>query len=655
MVLTSLDTGALMGMCSKDQLDLLDSVDRLRSLGIDHYVSLPQIIVCGDQSSGKSSVLEAISGVSFPVKSNLCTRFPTELVLRQADLEKINVSIVPHNSRAKAERESLADFKEALNADFGGLPDLVEKAKVAMGITKNGKAFSSDLLRVEISGPKHPHLTIVDLPGLIHSETKDQSAADVSLIQGLVNSYMKEKRCVILAVVSAKNDYANQIVLTLARKFDPDGKRTLGVITKPDTLIPSSPSEKTYIALAQNQDINFRLGWHVLKNMDSDKGETTLVDRDAKELEFFSQGAWQNLPRSLLGIEKLRNRLSKVLLGQIAEELPSLVNEIETKAESCQILLDNLGSPRTSSDEQREYLFHVSQRFQMLAKAAIDGTYNDSFFGDGKKQEGYQKRFRAVLQNLNSKFAQELTQRGHYVEITEGVLDDTPSIPHSIVESEKDEAEEGENTQYKSFISQETYLSRVNDLMKRTQGRELPGTYNPMIVADLFYEQSQPWGAIVKAHINEAWRAASLFIRHVVTHVADESTAEALIREVLDPAMNNILSKLNEKMTELLDSHRQKCHPITYNHDFIQTLQQIRSKRMKKEFNRVLAKFFGYNGVNLDSVYCKEKNYNLENLATSLVLSIVQETTNRTALEAMDCMTAYYEVSFFSFLSRPRA
>ena len=82
MVLKPFQTDALNGLYSEDQLDLLDSVDCLRSQGISHYVSLPQIIIYGDQSSGKSSMLEAISGISFPVKSNLSTRFPTELVLR---------------------------------------------------------------------------------------------------------------------------------------------------------------------------------------------------------------------------------------------------------------------------------------------------------------------------------------------------------------------------------------------------------------------------------------------------------------------------------------------------------------------------------------------------------------------------------------------
>ena len=76
------------------------------------YISLPQIIVCGDQSSGKSSVLEAISGVGFPVKSNLCTRFPTELVLRKHLHVGVRVSIVPHQTRSDVGQRLLGDFYE---------------------------------------------------------------------------------------------------------------------------------------------------------------------------------------------------------------------------------------------------------------------------------------------------------------------------------------------------------------------------------------------------------------------------------------------------------------------------------------------------------------------------------------------------------------
>lgn len=75
---------------------------------------------------------------------------------------------------------------------------------------------------------------------------KQQSASNVELVQDIVQSYMKEARSIILAVVSAKNDYANQIVLKLARAADKKGNRTLGVITKPDTLMAGSESEAMY-------------------------------------------------------------------------------------------------------------------------------------------------------------------------------------------------------------------------------------------------------------------------------------------------------------------------------------------------------------------------------------------------------------------------
>ncbi|KAL5322938.1 hypothetical protein ACEPPN_010918 [Leptodophora sp. 'Broadleaf-Isolate-01'] len=159
-------------------------------------------------SSGKSSVLEALSGVPFPTKSNLCTRFPIELVLRKTSHIGVSVSIIPHESRSESKQLSLGGFHKKLD-DFNRLLTLIENAKAALAISIHGRAFSKDLLRVEVSGPDRPHLIIVDLPGLIHSETKQQSASDVKLVKVVVQSYIKEPRSIILAVLSAKNDYAN--------------------------------------------------------------------------------------------------------------------------------------------------------------------------------------------------------------------------------------------------------------------------------------------------------------------------------------------------------------------------------------------------------------------------------------------------------------
>ncbi|KAF1994756.1 hypothetical protein P154DRAFT_501389 [Amniculicola lignicola CBS 123094] len=625
MVLKPFDNDILDGLCSKDQLDLLDSVDRLRSQGIDHYVSLPQIIVCGDQSSGKSSVLEAISGVSFPVKSNLCTRFPTELILRKTPNFGVSVSIVAHHSHSKSERASLSNFRETLDS-FDALPELIEKAKTAMAIGSFGRAFSKDLLRIEVSGPDRPHLTIVDLPGLIHSETKQQSTTDIELVQDVVKSYMQEPRSIILAVVSAKNDYANQIVLKLARAVDKTGTRTLGVITKPDTLIPGSDSEAMYVSLAQNLDVEFRLGWHVLKNMDSETGSWSLPRRDENERGFFLEGIWTTLPDSILGIVLLRERLSKLLLSQIAAELPSLIDEIELKSTACRAQLQKLGQPRTTIEEQRLYLLTLGQVSQSLTKAAVDGTYNDPFFGDAKTNTGYQKRIRAVIQNLNHSFAETLAREGHRYAVYNSPSEAPSRTPGSNVRT----------------ITRAKFLDRIEDLMKRTRGRELSGTFNPMIITDLFLEQSQPWEALARSHIEKVADAVRNFLKHLISHIADSSTFGTIFQTLVKPAIEQIVKDLVVKTAELLAPH-QRGHPITYNHYFTETVQKVRKERSRAEFTRVIQNFFGIESLD-QPASLRYGTVNYRSLLDVLMACNEPDMDRYACSEALDCMQAYYKV-----------
>ncbi|CAG8006506.1 unnamed protein product [Penicillium salamii] len=627
MTLTDFKSDALDALCTQEQLDLLDSVDTLRSQGISHYVSLPQIIVCGDQSSGKSSVLEAISGVSFPVKSSLCTRFPTELVLRKNSQVGVRVSIVPHHSRSETEQQSLGSFCEQLDG-FDGLAILIEKAKAAMGISTHGKAFSNDLLRVEISGPDRPHLTIVDLPGLIHSETRQQSAADVELVQSVVQSYMSQPRSIILAVVSAKNDFANQIILRLARDADPSGNRTLGVITKPDILVAGSESEASFISLAKNQDVEFRLGWHVLKNMDSERGHWELSERNIQEWKFFSQGIWADMPRSLVGVNTLRPRLSKLLLGQIADELPSLIEEINAKSDTCRVQLGKLGQPRATLDTQRSYLFQIGQLFQSLVKTAVDGTYNEPFFEHAQTDIGYKRRIRAVIQNLNAEFASNVARYGHYRQLD--TLEEVDSLGEHQVQTSRDD-----------------YLAEIGLLLERTRGRELPGTYDPMITRDLFQDQSQPWERISRNHVLATWAPAKEFLQQVVIHVADEATSTALFDKVIVPALTELRRALEQGTSELLIPHQQR-HPITYNHYFTETLQHTRTDRQKEQLCEALKRHF--NVGRLSSAHAVDYSIDLRALLDSLTQSTVPNMTQFASEEALDCMLAYYKVALKRFV-----
>ncbi len=609
---------------SSDQLKLLDEIDRLRSQGISYYVSLPQLIVCGDQSSGKSSSLEAVSGISFPTKDNLCTRFATEVILRKARDVNVAVSIVPSQTRPEAECRRLLGFREMLD-NLQEFPSLVEKANDMMGISATGNAFSNDVLRVEVSGPDRPHLTIVDLPGLIHSENKVQSTADVALVLGMVRQYMENKRSIILAVISAKNDYANQIILKLAKEVDPTGGRTLGIITKPDTLSVGSESEAGFVSLARNEDVNFRLGWHVLRNRDYESRNSTTEARDNAEIQFFSQGIWQDLSRQAVGIVTLRERLSKVLLDQIKAELPSLVDDIQNGVEECQSKLTKLGGRRTTLDEQRIFLLHISQSFQALCRAAVEGTYGDPFFGDPRLDEGYNKRLRAVVQNLNLEYAEDMRLRGHHREI---------------VDSAK--------RMRGWMVTRDDFIDEIRDLLKTSRGRELPGMFNPLIVGDIFYEQSKPWEGIARDHLQSTWNAVKTFLELTLAHLTDDITTDNLFREVVEPKMNQKVKQVQDKLQELM-AQNQKGHPITYNHYFTGTIQKVRRERMEKEVMGRLQKLVGNDVKRPIKSSDTLDDLNAGGLQVSSLLSALSpsneaEMDRYACSEILLCMEAYYKV-----------
>lgn len=99
----------------------------------------------------------------------------------------------------------------------------------------------------------------------------------------LVKSYTKNPRCIILAVITAKNSFSEQIILKRARELDPEGFRTLGIIMKPDTLVNGSVGETSFLSLARNEKFDFKHGWHVVKNQDTTKGGFDPANQDREE------------------------------------------------------------------------------------------------------------------------------------------------------------------------------------------------------------------------------------------------------------------------------------------------------------------------------------------------------------------------------------
>jgi hypothetical protein len=126
------DTGFLEELQTDEQRRILDTVAQVRKCGLESVLSLPQLVVCGDQSAGKSSVLEALTEIPFPRNDNLCTRFATEIILRRAPNDSLTIKIIPDSQRPTDEQTSLKGFEESIT-DFDELPEIMGMAMDIMG------------------------------------------------------------------------------------------------------------------------------------------------------------------------------------------------------------------------------------------------------------------------------------------------------------------------------------------------------------------------------------------------------------------------------------------------------------------------------------------------------------------------------------------
>lgn len=505
----------------------------------------------------------------------------------------------------------------------------MEKAKEAMGLSTPGsdRVFSTDVLRVELSGPQQPHLTMVDLPGLFEAGNRDQSDEDAEIVKSLVRSYMRSPRSIIMAVVSAKSDFNLQSVTKHARNLDPEGMRTLGLITKPDILDEGSDSERAYLATARNNDVKFRLGWHVLRNREFSSKTSSTAERDQKESEFFSKGVWASLDPAHCGIFALRPRLSHILRDQILTELPNVLADVEAGINDCKSRLEKLGASRGTLQEQRQYLLHVSRFFCMHIKDAIQGMYNDAFFGAADTREGYRKRLRAVLQNTLSTFADTMWKEGHSVKIVES--------------NDQDKGQDASgNTEWPRKMSRSQYADKVKSLMIRSRGSELPGTYNPLIIGELFKEQCKPWEGLVYQLASDILDAAQFTIKSALDYLTDENTVAGLLHEIINPQLYNLTGTLKEKIVEILEPHK-SGHPITYNHYLTKNVQKAQTQRQRQKLEKVLEGFVGVGEV---TTGVDAFRFDAYKLLSKLVESTEVDMDRYASYAATDTMEAYYKV-----------
>lgn len=541
-----------------NERSLLDQIDQLRRSGIDEFVNLPQVVAVGAQSAGKSSVLEAISGLDFPRSESKCTRFAIEIRLRRSKEEKRSICIIPAKDRSEKHRARIAKFNAMVdtNCDFTNLMGL---AFDAMDIKDNSGRFSSkDILRVEKSGPTQSHLTIVDLPGLIQTSSLSQSQEDIDDIKAISEHYMKNPRTIILAIVSAAYDFANQSVIQLAKKHDPVGVRTIGVITKPDKAEGTRIDE--YVDLAKNRHIKLNLGWHVVRNRTLHESHFTARQRRQAELQFFTNEKWRSLKKTDVGVDNLRVKLSHQQQRHFRNEIPKVQIEIAQELEECNRELENLGQGKETEEQMRVELQRLCGESSKLIDLAVEGNYKDpNFFPRATAGEKTPiERLRVCVVEQNSQFAHDIRHFGRKIDLTD---DADAKCTNGSVES----SARRRMTRYE-YIQEE-----VRPLMKQSTGQELEGDINPLIVYELFQGYSIDWSFFAQAHKTEVEKLCDEFLTKIVDYLWPEYMRGNLRLVMLDPHIKRLVADATEEARRIYKDRERYVR--SYDPDFLERIK----------------------------------------------------------------------------------
>ncbi|RBR12331.1 uncharacterized protein FIESC28_08670 [Fusarium coffeatum] len=361
--------------------DLLTTVNKLQDLVFNTIGSdsldLPQIVVVGSQSAGKSSVLENIVGRDFlPRGAGICTRRPLILQLINVDDDENapDPSADPYRSPGAARRSEWAEFHHIPNRRFNDFGDVKREIENETSrVAGNNKGINRQPINLKIYSPHVLNLTLVDLPGLTKVPIGDQPTDIEKQTRNLISEYIAKPNSIILAVSPANVDIVNSEALKLARHVDPLGRRTIGVLTKVDLMDHGTNA----LDILSGRVYPLKLGFIGVVNRSQQdiQGNKPMEDALQAETDFFKHHpAYRNIS-TRCGTHYLAKTLNTTLMGHIRERLPDIKARLNTLMGQTQQELASYGDMHFSGKEHRgSLILQQMTRFANSFISSIDGT-----------------------------------------------------------------------------------------------------------------------------------------------------------------------------------------------------------------------------------------------------------------------------------------
>lgn len=282
------------------------------------------------------------------------------------------------------------------------------------------------------------------------------------------------------------------------------------------------------------------------------KNGVTIEERHVNEENFFMTYPWSTLPKDRVGIKPLKSFLGKLLYEHIRSEFPALVRDIETRHTESLEELEELGTPRQSPSEQRQYLTKVVNAYQLAVTKALSGTYPSGL------SPQHPLKLRMHAHTANTAFLNRIGSEGHAYQFMQ--------------------ADDSADPAYKSDKSGSIY-QWIRDWYRESRGAELPGTVNPAVVSSLFRQQSEGWVEIASSHLSNVEKIVTNFNDALFLNTIPDDRIRANVIDHMEPLISAGMKAAEDELGKILNDEREGTL-LTFNKLFETTLNAARLSRI---------------------------------------------------------------------------
>lgn len=359
----------------EDMIPLLNKLQDLvfNTIGTDS-IDLPQVVVVGSQSSGKSSVLENIIGKDFlPRGSGIVTRRP--LILQLINVPSL-ANVKTKSTLSISKEQEWAEFSHNPGKRYTQFSEVRREIENETSrVAGNNKGINRLPIQLKIFSPHVLNLTLVDLPGLTKIPIGDQPSNIEQQVRSLIQDYIAKPNSIILAVTPANMDLVNSESLKLARQVDPQRKRTIGILTKLDLMDHGTNA----LDILLGRVYPLKLGFIAVVNRSQQDIIANKNLKDALNFErdfFYNHPVYKNISH-LCGTPYLVKSLNMILMQHIREKLPDIKAKLSMLIEQAQQEISYYDSQYLLGKNKGSVLLYLINRFSNAFISSIDGSSSE--------------------------------------------------------------------------------------------------------------------------------------------------------------------------------------------------------------------------------------------------------------------------------------